>query len=283
MLQSEQMQRLEFGRPHPGERVIVGHGAVWRGVDRWMCEHGSACTKWLLGRIDSVENVLLPDGTRSSGVRRGAPGSDLWRFKDADGVWTYGTLHVTKDDVSLVISEQQPSAPRWTTGSLPHQINSSSNACEMAEDPEFADSLYASLGAGVWKMVGSGKEANLTWARAAEVVVSMRGLNEPYSDFFLSGSENHVFEDACDLLQSMGWRFEGPLEDVEERHAKAIKLLQTCEHRQPQDMPGWYIDWWTAHSETDPRPDARLNRAAMAGKVSLREFQSFWEMFDIEA
>ena len=274
---------MEYGDSIPGERVISGHGATWKGTERWSCEHGPARSFWLLGKIESVADARLPDGSRSSAIRRGAPGTDLWRFEDSDGVWTYGTLRIEREDVSFQIADQQPAGPKWTTGSLPYLMASSSNACEMVEDMGFADSLYAALGAGVWKMVGSGKEANLTWSRAAEVVASMRARNEPYSDFFLSGSENNVFDEASDLLESMGWRFEGPLEDVEERHLKALKLLQTCEHRPAQDMPGWYIDWWSAHSETDPRPDARLNRAAMAGKVTLREFQSFWEMFDIEA
>ncbi|MNU54698.1 hypothetical protein D3C71_437560 [compost metagenome] len=269
------------GQPPLGRLESENGRPVWRGPARWMIEHGKARSYWLVGKIDSVENVLLPDGSRTSNVRRGAPETGLWRFEDEDQVWTYGSLHVTADDITFVI-EQQPQPPRWATGSLGYQLCASSNACDLVEDLSMADEVYAALGSGLWKMVGSGKEYVGPWRRAAEIVAAMRGRNEPYTDFFNSGSEGHVFPDAKDLLQGMGWTFEGALQDVDTRNMTALKILEICEQKPAGEMPDWAVEWYSAFSPEEDHPRARMINAVFTGRATPSDLDRFWEHYDLD-
>jgi hypothetical protein len=270
-----------FGQPPLGQLVLDDGIPSWDGVLRWKTEHGAATCNWLMGKIESVSNVLMPDGSRMSSFRRGTPESGLWRFKDEDDVWTYGSLKMDHDDI-LFIVEGQPQAQRWATGSLGYQLCASSNACDLVENLSVADELYAALGAGLWKMVGSGKEYVGPWRRAAEIVSAMRGRNEPYTDFFNSGSEGHVFPAAKDLLEGMGWSFEGPLQDVATKNMTALKILEVCEQRPVGEMPDWAVEWHTALCSHANHPRARMLNAVFAGRVTPIELDRFWEHYDLD-
>lgn len=274
---------LDFGAKPLGSLEIANDLPIWKGPKKWQSHHGVSVSHWLLGRLEAVENVLLPDGVRTSAIKRGMPGTDLWRIEEEDGVWTYGQLILTGTDIAFILEENQPETITWPTGSLPHQLCSSSNACEMVGDVGFADDLYAALCSGLWKMVGTGKEYVGTWRRAAEVIATMRGLNEPYSDFLNTGTENFISHDASDLLGGMGWTFEGAMETIEERHMKALKVVEICEQREPDGMPDWYLAWHSAYNEKEHDPANRMNRAAFLGKATLLEFEKFWSHVDIEA
>jgi hypothetical protein len=271
-----------FGKPPLGRLEIEDGRPVWKGTDRWQIEHGEARSQWLIGKIESVWNVLLPDGTRTSNIRRGTPESGLWRFEDDDDVWTYGRLQVTADDIRFVVELQQPQTPRWATGSLGYQLCASSNACELVDDDSMADEVYAAIGSGLWKMVGSGKEYVGPWRRAAEIVAAMRGKNEPYTDFFNTGSEGHVFPAAKDLLEGMGWTFEGALQDADTRHMTALKILEICEQKPAGEMPDWAVDWYSAFFPQEDHPRARMINAVFTGRVSAMELDRFWEHYDID-
>lgn len=272
----------KFGLPALG-RLEVKHGMPdWKGPKRWTINHGAASSSWLVGHIDSVSNVLLSDGSRTSNIRRGSPESGLWRIEDEDDFFTYGSLELTEDEIRFIVATEQPQPQRWATGSLPYQLCASSNACELVEDLAMADEVYAALCSGLWKMVGSGKEYIGSWRRAAEVVAAMRGRNEPYTDFFNSGSEGNVFDAANDLLQGMGWIYEGPLESVEARHMKALKVLEICEQRPVGEMPAWAAEWYSAFFPEEDHPRARMINAVFKGQAEPSDLDKFWEFYDID-
>lgn len=268
----------------PLGRVVFDQDGLptWDGVEEWQIEHGEAATNWLLGHLHTVENVLLPSGSRSSEVLKGAPGDGLWRFKDEDGAWTYGALDVRDDDVVFVV-EEQPAARRWQTGSLPWQLCNSIDACARVAEKSFAEDLYATLTSGLWKMTGSGKDFVGSWRRCAEVIVAMRGFNEPYDVMFGGGCEGYITPETHDLLTTMGWEFMGALETHEERHLKALKIVDVCESRQTREIPEWYPRWYNAFHPGDPDPSSRLNVAAFLGQVEISEWESFWQWFDLDA
>lgn len=276
-------QELRNGATPLGRIAFDAEGLpTWEGVEEWRIEHGKAATNWLLGHVMSVENVLLPSGIRSSEVLKGAPGDGLWRFKEADGAWTYGELEISDADIVFVVQEQPP-AQKWQTGSLPWQLCNSVDACAKVADMSFAEDLYASLTSGLWKLTGSGKDFVGSWRRCAEVIVAMRGLNEPYDVMFGGGCEGYITPDTHELLNALGWEFMGALETHEERHLKALKIVDVCESRQVRDVPEWYPRWFNAFHPGDPDPSSRLNVAAFLGQVQISEFQAFWQWFDLDA
>lgn len=270
-----------FGQPPLGRLEIENGRFIWKGHARWRSDHGDARSHWIVGKLQSVSNVLLPDGSRTSNIRRGLPETGLWRYEDEDGVWTYGSLQVTADDIAFVL-EPQPQPPRWATGSLGYQLCASSNACDLVEDLAMADEVYAALGAGLWKMVGSGKEYAGSWRRAAEIVAAMRGRNEPYTDFFNSGSEGFVFPEAKDLLESMGWTFEGALQDTGTRHMTALNILEICERRPAGETPEWAADWYSAFCPEEDHPRARMINAVFTGRATITDLDRFWEHYDLD-
>lgn len=270
-----------FGHPPLGRLEVNDGRPIWKGPARWMTIHGEAQCSWLVGKIDAVSNVLLPDGTRTSEVLRGVPGSDLWRIMEDDEVWTYGTLQLDPDEIHFN-PEPLPQESRWATGSLPYQLCASANACDFVDDMSNADELYAALCSGLWKLVGSGKEYAGPWRRAAEVVAAMRSRNEPYTDFFNSGSEGHVFDGARDLLEGMGWTFEGPLESVEASHMKALKIIEISEQKPIGEMPDWAVDWYTAFYPEENHPRARIINCVFRGQLSPSELELFWQYYDID-
>lgn len=270
-----------YGAEASGRLEIVNGLPEWIGPARWTTQHGPAQCSWLMGKIEKVAEVLLPDGTRTSELKRGVPGTDLWRLLEDDGIWTYGILQVFEDDLRFV-AEPAPPEPRWATGSLPHLLCASSNACEFVDDLSNADELYAALCTGVWKLVGSGKEYAGSWKRAAEIVATMRGRNEPYSDFFNSGSEGHIFDGARDLLEGMGWSFEGTLEGPEASNLKALKILEIAEQKPIAPMPDWAADWFTAFYPKESHPRARIINCAFRGQLSITEFELFWQFYNID-
>jgi hypothetical protein len=275
-MSSSQPKIHAYGAKPPGKLEVSKGMPVWIGEAKWVTEHGSARCSWTVGKIDAVFDVLLPDGSRTSNVRRGIPGTGLWRVEEEDGVWTYGSLHLEKEDIRFS-PETQPQPQKWSTGSLPYQLCGSSNACELVMDPSMADEVYAALCSGLWKMVGSGKEYVGSWRRAAEVVAAMRGLNEPYTEFFHTGSEGYVMDAARDLLEGMGWSFEGPLEDDEASNLKALKILEICEQKPIGDLPDWAAEWWTAFYPEDDNPRARMINAVFMGQASPTDLDNFWQ------
>ncbi|NTF17642.1 hypothetical protein G6L37_04465 [Agrobacterium rubi] len=270
-----------FGRPALGRLEIESGRPIWKGPARWLTNHGQAQCSWLVGKIDSVSEVLLPDGTRSSKLRRGVPGTELWRVEEDDEVWTYGSIKLLADEITFT-PVQQPQPQRWATGSLPYQLCASSNACDLVEEYGMADEVYAALCSGLWKLVGSGKEYAGPWRRAAEVVSAMRGRNEPYTDFFNSGSEGHVFDDARDLLEGMGWTFEGPLETVEASNMKALKILEIAEQKPVGDVPDWAVDWYGAFYPMEDHTRARIINCVFKGQIAPSDLDLFWQYFDID-
>lgn len=271
-----------FGAPPLGRMGFEDGLPCWDGEEAWRIRHGEATTNWLLGHVHDVENALLPSGQRSSEVLKGAPGTGLWRFRDDDGIWTYGSLDLSENDVVFVV-EQQPSQRRWQTGSLPWQLCNSVHARAMVDDPSFAEDLYAALTSGLWKRAGTGKDFVGSWRRCAEVLVTMRGLNEPYDVMFDGGCEGHITVEARELLATMGWEFQGAIESPEQRHLKALKIVDVCESRQMREVPEWYPRWYTAFAPGDPDPSSKLNVAAFCGQVQVSEWEAFWNGFDLDA
>lgn len=276
------LPELAFGAAVPGKIAFEDGLPGWSGLEAWHVKHGAAATEWLLGHVHKANDVLLPTGARSSEVLKGAPGDGRWRFRDEDGAWTYGALDLREDDVVFLVQEQ-PAKRRWQTGSLPWQLCNSVDACARVADMSFAEDLYATLTSGLWKLAGSGKDFVGSWRRCAEVVVSMRGLNEPYDVMFDGGCEGFITPETNDLLTTMGWEFMGALESHEERHAKALKIVDVCESRQVRDVPEWYPKWYKAFSVDDPDPSSRLNVAAFLGQVEVQDWETFWQNFNLDA
>lgn len=264
-----------------GRLVKIMGEAVWRGPVSWQTQHGRHATAlWVTGKLANIAGALLPDGSRGGSFKTGDPETGGWRRSDGRGGWIHGDVTVTHDDIAFSDLDPQPEPKRWQVGSLPGELSASREITDAVRDFEFAQDLYGALSSIGWRSDRTGKEYWGTWRRAAEIVTSMRGLGECYTDFFLMGNEGRLTEDVNDLLTEIGWSNIGSV-DKESRHRRALGILDTCELRQPGDTPEWYRDYGLGLSYGD-RADNRMHACAVSGRVTCEEWDLFWEGLAID-
>lgn len=270
---------IGFGDPHPGFMASSGGEPVWEGELFWETSHGAASVLWVAGRIAGVYGAKTPDGGRAKDLKPGLPESDVWRREAQDGRLVHGRIELSPEDVTFVDSRRQPAPARWGHGSLPSHLLSSDKALAAVSDTGFAVDLYGSLCSSVWALRATGRQFHGDWARSADIVAQMRGRGEISVDFYLNGNEGYVTDGVTDLLDDLGWGLAGRLETPEQEMDRAAKLVEVCEARPIDEMPSWYVHWINGLREGDEL-DARLHRAAFAGRVAYKEWVKFWELFD---
>jgi hypothetical protein len=264
----------------PGRLVYGTDGPRWEGPITWSRNHGTeARTTWLAGKISGVNGALLPDGTRAFIIKQGDPETGGWRRANEDGSWTHGIIEVTESDVRFHDNIEPPKPLRWQNGSLPAELARSKDVIEAVADRDFAEDLYGGLCSIGWRHDATGKEYWGTWQRAAKIVASLRGRGECYTDFFLMGNEGVLVEQVDDLLYGLGWSNIGGV-DPESRSKRAMMIVETCEARSMGETPEWYRMWANGLS-FGPSPDNRMHVCALTGRVSLEEWDLFWELFEV--
>lgn len=205
----------------------------------------------------------------------------LWRYIDTRGEFVFGKVKLEDNDIFFE-EVDDPLMKSWPVDSLPATIVNSEDARAFAEDKDFATDLYGALCSTGWTMKSSGKEYVGTWTNAGEIAAETRNKGDIAADYFMSGNEGYVTTKVGDLLGSLGW-VPGVLNETpEDRHKKALKLLQVSEGRQPAtEVPAWYVHWISGYDEGDS-PIARMHRAAFAGKVSYTDWCRFWELVSVD-
>lgn len=249
--------------------------------------YGQASILYTAGKIRSVKNVLLPDGSRSSDLHRGTPEAGDWYYQDENGHCIFGHLRIREDDVVFAQRLDQPRPFAFPATSLPGHLISRSNACELARDDDFALKLYAALCAGTWVMTGRRWQGS--WDKAARTVAVMRGLNEPYTKFLLGDADESDVSDPeiIDLMEGLGWVLERLDHEEDkrqraERTQRAINLLDACERKDIVEVPDWFMPTITAVRPGNPDESLllRLNLTAFSGQMSFQEYVKFWELCD---
>ena len=266
------------GFPAQGRLVIGDEGPRWEGPLLWSIDHKSgARSTWSVGKLRGVQNVLLPDGARSSIIRRGDPETGLWRRHDGVDTWIHGTLKITPDDVEFVDAFPQPRPRRWRAGTIAGDMARHPEVLDAVAVDELAWDIYGALCSLGWRNA-SGKEYWGTWRQAGEIVASLRGRGECRTDFFLVGTEGIVTDRVLELFGKIGWSLIGTV-NFESRRRRAMGILVNCEARLIGETPDWYADWAHGLSYTDT-PYSRIHLCALTGRVSFEEWQAFWECID---
>lgn len=268
---------IEFGAPIPGKRTVKNGLPRWEGELCWEAIHGDAMSLWVAGSLAGVYNASTPDGHRTKELKPGDPETSGWR-RERRGKMIHGSVKLLNDDIVFIDNEAQPSNKRWAAGSLPSYLLSSGDALEAVRDFGFAADLYGALCSLGW-VHRTGKQYRGSWSRAAEIVAQMRGHGEIGIDFYLNGNEGYVTEEVTDLMEAIGWSRVDRADNADLLAGRAATLVSLCEQRPIAAMPDWYAQWITGLRDDDDL-DARLHRAAFAGKVSFSEWLKFWEMFD---
>jgi hypothetical protein len=140
---------FDGGRAKPQQNLTLIR-SVHAGRTDKTTKHGTAKVKWIAELIHSVENVLLPDGKRTSAIERGMPEHEDWYYQKDGGECIYGHLRLREDDVVFAPRIDQPKPFLFPANSLPAQLISRTHACELARNDDFALTLYGALCAGAW-------------------------------------------------------------------------------------------------------------------------------------
>lgn len=277
---------FDGGRAKPRQDITLIRN-VHSGKTDKVTKHGLAKVKRIAGLIHKVENILLPDGSRSSDIERGMPEHEDWYYQKDDGECIYGHIRVRDDDVVFVPRIDQPKPFMFPANSLPAQLINKTHARKMARDEEFAMKLYGALCAGTW--VQEGRRWQGGWDKAARAVAVLRGLNEPYSKFVMGDYEENPVNDpeVIDLMESLGWTLE--ILDPEtkrrvrdEKAKRAVNLLDECEREPIGTVPEWYMQQILALRPGDPNNIlVRLNWAAFSGQMTYQNYVKFWELYDL--
>lgn len=83
------------------------------------------------------------------------------------------------------------------------ELRSDADLCNLVQDETFAKNLYASLCNVQW--VKNSELYGASFRRVAALVAELRNRGETYLDFYMSGSEGHIFPEIKEKLQSLGW------------------------------------------------------------------------------
>jgi hypothetical protein len=278
---------FDGGRTKPKQNSALIR-SVHSGKTDKTTKHGPAKIKRIAGLIHTVENVLLPDGSRTSNIERGMPEHEDWFYQKSNGECVYGHVRVRDDDVVFVPRIDQPKPFMFPANSLPAQLISRTHACELARDEDFALKLYGALCAGAW--IQEGRRWQGGWDKAARTVAEMRGLNEPYTKFLLGDADETEVTDAdiIDLMESLGWTLESVDPEARrrirnEKAKRALNLLDECEKEPVSTVPEWYMRRIMALRPGNPKDVlVRINWAAFSGQMTFQSYVKFWELYDLD-
>lgn len=262
--------------------------SVHAGKTDKISKHGTAKVKWIAGLIHSLENVRLPDGSRTGEIERGIPEQEDWYYQKPSGECVYGHIRIRDDDVVFVPRIDQPKPFMFPANSLPSQLISRTHACELVRDEDFALKLYGALCAGIWMQEGRKWQGG--WDKAARTVAEMRGLNEPYTKFLLGDADEREVTDAdvIDLMESLGWTLvildeETRRRQRDEKAKRALNLLDECERAPIGEVPEWYMKRIMALRPGNPNDIiVRINWTAFNGQMTFQNYIKFWELYDLD-
>jgi hypothetical protein len=261
----------------PPGKLSFERGIEWSGPMAWNMRHGDVGrSTWVGGKMIEMEGVTVPGLETTVELRPGDPQATTWRHISGDGkTWIHGDVAISDDGI-LFIAGKRPEY-KWKAGTLPGELHRSPHVVEAMQDFNLAGDLYGALCSLGWHNEATGKQYWGSWRASAEAVVSMRGLNESYTDFFLMGNEGTLTAEIAGIMEDMGWTCLGRT-DVTGRKRRAMNILETCEKRPVTDAPEWYRHWSTG-LVFGTRPDNRIHMCAASGRVTLDEWNYFWEYF----
>lgn len=259
----------------PGGLSIDNDNFEWNGPMAWNVRHGeTGRSLWVAGKMVEMEGVSVPGLAETVSLKPGDPQNNTWRHLADDGkTWIHGKVAISGDGL-LFIEGKHPEY-KWKQGTLPGELHRSAQLIHAVDDFAFAGDIYGALCSLGWQNEDTGKQYWGSWRAAAEVVVSMRGRHESYTDFFLMGNEGVLTVEVRDLFESLGWVCIGRT-DVEGRRRRAVNILETCEARPIGDAPEWYRHWSTGFVIGENMGN-RMHVCAASGRASLDEWNSFWE------
>jgi hypothetical protein len=277
MMNFSEAPTISPNEPPPGWLSFDKSRFEWNGPIAWNVRHGDVGrSTWVAGKIIEMEGVTLPGVDAKVELRPGDPEATTWRHIGDDGkTWVHGDVAISDDGI-LFIAGKRPEY-KWRAGTLAGELHRSPHIMEAVRDFSFAGDLYGALCSLGWHNEETGKQYWGSWRAGAETLVSMRGLNESYTDFFLMGNEGLLTEEVNEMLEDIGWTCLGRA-DVESRNRRAIRLLEVCESRPHAEAPEWYRHWSTGLRIGD-QPNHRIHLCAATGRVTLTEWNDFWEWF----
>jgi len=258
----------------PGKLSFDG-GVEWNGPMVWNMLHGEAARSiWVGGKMVKVEGVSIDGLEEPVSLRPGHPQHDTWRHLDSDGkTWIHGDVIVDQDGLRFVTSKVPEY--NWKAGTLPGEIFRSKRLIDAVDDFDFAGDVYGALCSLGWQNTQTGKQYWGTWRTAAEVIVSMRGRNESYTDFFLMGNEGLLTSEVRDAFSDIGWTCIGR-PNRSSRRRRALNIVEACELRQISIAPDWYRHWSTGLVIGEDLGN-RMHLCAASGRASFDEWNDFWE------
>lgn len=260
-------------------------GQVWQGESHWLTRAGQSTLEWVLGKPHRVWHADGPDGpVYAVSV---PPHGTLWRIRTDDG-YRFGTLSLTSSGCRFVPAETPEYQPEhggleaalWDHAPFRERINTDSFAEAVnhyLRNKEFRQDLSDT---GRWA---------LSWRTIGGMIASMRNKGEIYLDFYLdidhgpiSDNEILAFEE---MLEAVGWHDLTP-EEYAIDHGKALTLLGEVENRVPNtileaDRPR-VLGIRPGNPPEGHDPISRMHRASSEGKVSQSEFNSFFNLVDLD-
>lgn len=258
-----------------GRLLVDSDGVRWAGPLAWYALHGEhGRSLWMAGKMVELEGVSMSGVPGTVSLKPGDPHSGTWRLLGDDGrTWIHGDVSVTAD--GLVFIPGRAPTYKWKTGTMPGELHRAMALLREVDDFDFAGDVYGALCSLGWHNEQTGKQYWGSWKTAGEVVASMRGRFESYTDFFLMGNEGMVTAEVRDAFQEIGWTCIGQA-DVPGRQRRAGNILETCEARAISETPEWYRHWSTGFVVGQAMGN-RMHMCAISGRVALDEWNLFWE------
>lgn len=239
--QEEESPFIPEGQPDPGCFEPNPQGrSLWTGKMCWKRKYGESVIEFTLGRATRAYNVLLPEHVygdvqrlmiRNTDRHNGQDPETLkgWRYTRANGYVVRGSLvrnnllssldtfSFVEIPIRLATNDtEQNAAENNNTDAyavISQNMKNHANLMAVIQDDIYARQLYAAFCNVTWLRKEQndqceefhGKEFQCSWRAAGRLVAELRGRNEEYIDFYLSGDEGNVAEWVANLLDECGW------------------------------------------------------------------------------
>lgn len=208
--------RQKYDDPPRGGFVDCPGGmTLWCGHD-WEIQAGPAVVTTSSGLPETVTNCLFPDGSRGeariSADHRIDPDTfqevtradqRIWRRRGADGRYVFGTVRISAEDAVFTDRPDLVRRRKDELTGLEADLACDPLVLAAVQDKAFAQELYGALCNLTW--LKDAETWECSWRYAGGMVADLRGRNESYLDFYLSGNEGHATSEVAGHLGRLGW------------------------------------------------------------------------------
>ncbi len=232
------------------------------------------------GLIVKYDGVLLPDGTRSGEMRMADPEHLRYRRLDSSEKFVYGkVVHLKADSrkdtkADLVFKDDKDQSIPYSADeqSVTGILSKCATTLKSVSSHRFSDRLFGALAGNTW--VFPGVKFVLNARSAGKVVSELRGNNECYMDFFLSGAEGLVQDstrvwlegNGFELLAKRNWN-----SDIKQ----ACELLELSESRPAEPNPPEWFSHWIDMEMGEDDLTKRMHLCCFRGQATLEEWEEF--------